>query len=810
MSKLPAFLSIIVLFGAFLIFGDLRAEVSDPYHPWLEEKYLSDSPPLTKQAPIVRAPSVKKAQKEPERSSLEKAYEQRIGEPLNQYGYDILQSKRKNGDLNTPMGAMQDNFVIGAGDEIQVAFTGQRADQGVYKIDMHGTLIITDFPPVSAAGKTISQLRDNINAQLASMHNTQAYVSLASIRQIGVLIIGHVQYPGRQNLNAFHSVVDALTQAGGIDKDGSLRRIKLVRGGHSKVIDLYDLMMNGAPHVDLSLRDGDRIIIPPIGPTIAIAGGVKQPGIYEIRQHSGSAKSEKLNLDTVLKFAGGILTSGEHRFMRHAFTPDGQEVVSQVRNPLEPLFDNGTILSVLVSEGKRHGTVRMSGQTRTPGLHDLSQNKMLSSLLQNAALGDEVYPLIGIIERWNEDQLAMHFIGFPIRPVLKHSFDTSLKDNDVVRLLSYDDISTAYVESNKKTLSSENVDETSNNSEENEELSEALKSFLKERSVYVRGAVRKPGLYPVAEGITLDNVIAAAGGLTLEANSERVEITYSDQDRHQKRTTINLNRDVANTINISAGDAIRVNQKSSNTEDKSVLVAGEVINPGRYDLLPGDKVSNLIERAGGLTEQAYPAGTVFSRKSERKREEMQFRAAAHDMERRLASAIERKEDPPNDAQIAMVQDLAQELSTIEAVGRITVEADPSILVMHPEFDMLLEESDRLYIPKRPLTVRVSGEVLSPASLQFRKDKGPRDYIYEAGGFTYHADKDRAFVVYPDGSAQPLRVNNWNHTPVMIPPGSTIVVPQDPKPFSFIESAKEVGQILSNLAITAVFIDDIRD
>ncbi len=123
--------------------------------------------------------------------------------------------------------------------------------------------------------------------------------------------------------------------------------------------------------------------------------------------------------------------------------------------------------------------------------------------------------------------------------------------------------------------------------------------------------------------------------------------------------------------------------------------------------------------------------------------------------------------------------------------------------------MLLEAGDRLYIPKRSLTVRVSGEVLSPASLQFRDGKKPLDYIHEAGGFSFNADTDRAFVLYPDGSAQPLQVSSWNYNPVFVPPGSTIVIPRDPKPFDFVESAKDITQILSNLAVTAIFVDDVR-
>jgi polysaccharide export outer membrane protein len=158
----------------------------------------------------------------------------------------------------------------------------------------------------------------------------------------------------------------------------------------------------------------------------------------------------------------------------------------------------------------------------------------------------------------------------------------------------------------------------------------------------------------------------------------------------------------------------------------------------------------------------------------------------------------------------MVKDLAAELKEVEGVGRITVQSDPTVLKAHPDEDILLEPNDRIYIPRRPMTVRVYGEVLSPANLQFRKDKTPDNYVDEAGGMTYYADDDRAFVLYPDGSAQPLQISSWNHKATMIPPGSTIVVPRDPKPFDFIESAKDITQILSNLAITSVFVHDIKD
>ncbi|MCD8493984.1 MAG: capsule biosynthesis GfcC family protein [Alphaproteobacteria bacterium] len=191
-------------------------------------------------------------------------------------------------------------------------------------------------------------------------------------------------------------------------------------------------------------------------------------------------------------------------------------------------------------------------------------------------------------------------------------------------------------------------------------------------------------------------------------------------------------------------------------------------------------------------------------------EEARFRAAARDLERSIAVALEKEKNGPDPAQVAQAQSLVAELKDVQAVGRITVEADPAILAAQPEVDMLLEPGDRVYIPKRPMSVRVTGEVLSPAALQFREGKDPRDYIDEAGGFTFNADKDRSFVLFPDGSAQPVAVNIWNHNPAFIPPGSTIVVPRDPEPFDFVQSAKDLSQILANLAITGVFIDDVRN
>lgn len=713
------------------------AQSHGQYPPW----YQSDNKPDTKEQKTNALPdiddrdfdyAVKAVNNEPnidKPSALEKMYAERLIDEPRQFGYDLFhQEKDKTSALNAPMGAVQDDFVLSTGDELLITFTGQRTDQSTYKIDTSGMIIIKDIAPIPAMGRTIKQLRESLNAQLSSMPNTQSYVSLSAVRQIGVLVVGHVKKPGRKTMNAFHSVLDALDYAGGIKKDGSLRRVKLVRGGRSTIIDLYALLLHGAPHIDMDLKDGDRLIVPPIGPTVAISGAVKRPGIYEIRritkginQHMHQ-NSEKLNLNAMLDLAGGVLTPGQNRFVLLSPAYEGQESVTEIQDSFQKVFGNGTILSVLSGTAKRRGTVELVGHTSRPGLYDLSRHKTLASLLKNQdILGQDIYPLIGVIERWDSDQLATTYLSFPIRSVLQKEFDLSLSDNDVIKLISNTEISDIYDNKNNDPKSSEKYEQGSRELDNSISDDEALISFLKEQSVSVRGAIRKPGSYPIAQGITLDHIIAVAGGLTLEADKDSVELTSKNMSNDtgngrvtkSKRTIISLNETMPENYTLSAGDSIRINQKFQKIDENTVLIIGEVKHPGEYDLLPGDRVSDLIDRAGNLTTQAYPEGSIFSRESERRVEEMQFRNDARALESALAKALQREKNQPNATQIELVRSLADKLSDAQAVGRITVETDPDILSIKPELDMLLEKGDRMYVPKRPLTVRVSGEVLSP-------------------------------------------------------------------------------------------------
>ncbi len=744
-------------------------------------------------------------------SALEDMYSSRTKDDLSLFGYDIFDTAQSTSNT-IPAGRVQDDYILSTGDVLQIFVRGQENAKQTYTIDSQGQLVTDMFSTITVSGKTLGDVRKILSDEASRLHNVELSLSLQSIRQIDVLVMGDVANPGRKTLTPFHSVLDALIQSKGVKKTGSLRSIKLVRNGKSEVIDLYAMMMQGASSADKRLRDGDRIIVPPIGPTVAISGAVKRSGVYEIK------RGQSLSTLEMLGMAGGVLSPGSNRFINMTLTSDGLETIEDINDPSSKVFGDGGILNVAQAQKKRSRNVELSGHTRDPGQHDLAKSKNLSDLIKNEKIfGDSLYPLIGVIERRDTSTLTKKLIEFSPKQILQRNNDETLQEGDVVHLFSLQQIRA--LTQNHQTNSM--IQKISFGADDSEKpiKDESIISFLQERYAFVRGAVRVPGGYPVSNNTTLEALISVAGGTTIEADENNIEVTSrlipADEAADAmaaNRKNISLADGLSNTITIAAGDTIRVNQKFNRIEDQSITLLGEVKNPGKYDLVAGDTLLTLIQRAGGLSNIAYPDGVIFSRLSERKQEENRYKSQARDLELKLAEMMNKddKDKKTDIAHIQTAQSLIAQLKDARAVGRITVQADPDILASDPDQNILLEAGDKIFIPRRPLTVRVGGEVLSPASLQFRKGKSADTYIDEAGGTTYYADKDRAFVVYPNGSAKPLSISAWKQGITMITPGSTIIVPRDPKPFNFMESAESITNILANIALTGFYLDDLGD
>ena len=476
-----------------------------PTAPWMDEQKPSTPDIQPKKISLadlekmaIEEKQEKKEEKEPiKKSTLEDVYSNRIIDELEQYGYDFFDENIEP-SMDVPAGTVQDDYVLSTGDRLNIILRGQLNTRRDYQINSQGLLVIDDLPPVTAAGRTLEEVRIDLQNEVTNLHNTQIYVSLSGVRQIGILVVGHVKKPGRKNLTSFHTALDALNAAGGINKSGSLRRIKLVRKGKSHFIDLYQLLMASGSNADKLLKDGDRIIVPPIGPTMAVSGSVKRPGIYEIK------KGQKLSLHQALGLAGGVLTPGQNRYMKLEYTPDGEETVQDVSAPNNRIFGDGSILTIAQSEQKQASAITLSGHTRQPGTHDLKKSQTLSALITDEkVLGNDIYPLIGVIERRDEKQLTKKLIAFSPHQILQKEYDEKLLDGDKVRLFSAEQIRN--LEKNPLFHEASMTSQRQDNIIEDEVLS----AFLKERAAFIRGAVRQEGAYPVTQGTTLESLLAA-------------------------------------------------------------------------------------------------------------------------------------------------------------------------------------------------------------------------------------------------------------------------------------------------------------
>ncbi len=819
-------------------------------------------------------------------SGLERDYCTRAREPLLQFGYEHFDA------VITPevlvSGVIPEDYVLGIGDEIVITFRGQQSRTHSVFVDREGRVIIENMVPIPAAGRTFADFRRELEARTATAFlGTDVFVSVGSVRLVSAAVFGEVYKPGLHRLTGLSTILDAIGIAGGVKKTGSLRRIQINRGDRVFWIDMYELMISGGAVHDLALFDGDRIFVPAIGPTAAIAGQVKRPGIYELAEGRSS-----LTISDMLGFGGGPLRPRGNSYYHVSFAEDGRERITEELDP-GAIVTDGDIIIVHRREDVQVGAVELMGHVRVPGLRSLASAPTVRALVAGVdRLRDDPYLLLAVLQTTDPATRARRMFPVNLQRILSNQEDFSLRDNDRLIVLGAEDVrylsstdvqdillgipvvglavteesvAAAKRQKLKRDLEVEKVRLQAVGlqqaptrpeaqilvSEEFEEACRGLRAlaaiiaggetgrfpvavrilnkedelsfddrlpcprlfdefvdllpFLLEHVVAVNGEVRRPGVYPVIDGTAISSLIAVMGGVTREADLAHVELTHLPRESAQPnaalvRTQIDLRSQKGARAAIDPGDFLRFNRVFTDREQGPVLLQGEFIRPGPYQISRGERLSEVIARAGGLTAQAYPYGAVFTRERVKEAQQQGFRRAARELDAGLASQAALAEI---DAETLLaLRQISRQLESVEAVGRVVTEADPTVLQLRPDLDTVLEPGDRLFMPKRPNFVTVTGDILNPGALQFASGKRADDYIDQAGGFQRSADDDRIFVVFPNGEAQPLSTSVWNYSPVQIPPGSTIVVPKDPAPFDLFQFALDLSGLLSQVAITA--------
>lgn len=342
---------------------------------------------------------------------------------------------------------------------------------------------------------------------------------------------------------------------------------------------------------------------------------------------------------------------------------------------------------------------------------------------------------------------------------------------------------------------------------------DVLGRLMSDASVQLLGQVVVPGSYPIVGELSLDKVLSAAGGAAPRADMSSVEITrfVLNPDRNEmevERQLHDLRLVPPGSIDVTPGTVVRINPLVSQREIGLVEIRGEVKRPGSYGIVRGEKLSSLIERAGGLQPLAYPTGAVFTRDSVRRAEVSARNRAASEFHRALIGRMSepsKADEQLTPQQIDVMTDLLAKLRETDAVGRMVVETNPIVLQQRPEFDVNLEGGDSIVIPRRPLSVFVSGEVFSPGAQQFTTARSISEYIDAAGGTTDDADVSNAFIIRPNGSAERINFSVWGSASNELLPGSWIVVPRDVAPFRFRDLATTFTQIFSQLAVSAASI-----
>ena len=800
-----------------------------------------------------------RAAEKPDEQAMEQAREKKY---LRQFGYAMFRGRPPAPDSIT--GRLPDDYVLGVGDELVVSFVGSTNRTLVTRVDREGRVVLPELPPLPAAGRTFADFRDDLERTVKqALLGTDAFISVGALRQIGVTVVGEVAAPGVYQVTNLTDVIQVLAIAGGVKKSGTLRNIVIDSNGTRRRVDLYHLMA-GTADTDLRLRDGDRVIVPLIGRTTAIAGAVVRPAIYEL------ADGEEVSVADLLALAGGPLRPRGYIVQRNRIDAAGRQHLQSVA--VKSGVEANDAFAVYPARDLQTGYVRLEGHVRQDTVRALAATPTVAALLADGeALEEAPYLPFAVLETTDDRSLQRVQRVIDLGPIVAGAEDITLKDRDRLIVFGPDEIAylssqavrgailapdavppracKAVVELAKRAKQADTerlaaaarsvfVVEESRRSQNVHQAEAAsadevisvgeiaaqaregqrcdplfdgdpgLLPLAVEHAVIVSGAVREPGLYPIADQASLRDLVVAAGGLSLSADPSSVEITTFRSSggagrRAGERRYVDLHDVSLAAVEVAPGSVVRFAARAAALESGTVLLSGEFRRPGVYTIRKGETLLSVIERAGGLTDQAYPFGAVFTRVRVKQQQEESFRRTARELNNALALAM-LQNNVSGDA-LSAAQGLVGAFASVEAAGRVVVEADPAMLELEPAKDLVLEGGDALFMPKRPNFVIVAGDVLNPGALQFEPGKEVEDYLEEAGGFQETADKGRVFVVYPNGVAKPVTMSLWTRSNIEIVPGTTIVVPKDVNPFKTLNIVRDITQVLSSLAVSAASI-----
>lgn len=563
------------------------------------------------------------------------------------------------------------DYVLGVDDELTIEISGYAVGRFVLKVSNEGTVKLENLAPIYVNGLTVTKAKEKISQRLSSLYaglrngSLSLDMVLTKVRTIKVMIIGEVESPGSYSVSSLATVFNALYLSGGPTKNGSFRNIELIRNNKQiRKIDVYDFLMTGSLSNNSLLQDGDVINIPVAETIVELDGEVVRPYRFELKAGEG--------LSEAIKYAGGFSAKAyTSQLSIERNTNTEKEIISvQESNFSNFLLRKGDKVTIGAILDRYTNRVEVLGAVFRPGVYAIDSNLK--------TVGDLISRAEGLREDAFIDRAILKRLGKNLDPVLlplnldsiRRGYDITLQREDVLIIKS-------------------------------------IAELRELRKINISGRVNIPGVYDYVDNMSLNDLIIMAGGLREGASVRRIEISRRINEFESTGKNVEIyNIDIAEGFSSKEGnfllkpfDIVVIRELPNYQKQEMVYIVGEVNYPGIYSIADRtERISDLIERAGGIRKDAYLRGAQFYR---------QDRQVAVDVEEVLKNK-----------------------------GKA--------------YNLFLQVGDSLYIPKEKQTVKVMGQVLNPTSVAYQENLGFRDYIVQAGGYTDSAFVRKVYVKYPNG------------------------------------------------------------
>jgi protein involved in polysaccharide export with SLBB domain len=705
-------------------------------------------------------------------------YQQKI------FGFTLFYNKELNFNpslnIPTPQG-----YVLGSGDQLLIDIYGASQQSYDLKVSPDGKILVPNIGSISVGGSTVAAASSRIKTALTQIYSGLASgissmdLRLGNIRTVQVALVGELNRPGNYTLPAFASPFNALFAAGGPNENGSFRHIQVYRDNKLLTeIDVYDFLIKGTHNSSITLRDNDVIIVPPVRARVEITGPVRREGYFEVKPNE--------NLSNLLSFAGDFKPEAYQDRLTLSRTTGTEMRVEEVTASNFGIFvpkdgDNYRIGEIL---DRYENRVQISGALNRPGTFELTEGMTVGQLIQRAqGLRPDAFVTRATLYRTQEDY-SLAIVGVDVQGILSGKVaDLPLQREDVLVLPS------------------------------RYELQE-------EFYVNISGEINNPGSFAFGSNMLVGDLILQAGGFTSGAETSRIEIVRrknsADGSEIAEIIPVTVPADLSlqeNAITLMPFDHVMVRRNPGFRAEQLVRVEGEVLYPGDYAITSSnDRISDLLNRAGGFSRFAYPKGATLIRRNEyfqplteSQRQQQLLESVKNNLpldsisrselnkqlegriQKDIQNKVKAKAANPELLQVDLYkkenlemlnsdESIEIEVKTTEMIG-----IDLEFILKNPKGkeDLILLEGDVLSIPKELQTVRMRGELLFPTSTRYAQGAGFRQYISKAGGFTDRSRKGRAYVVYANGDVSRTHKFLFFSVYPHVAPGAEIIVPQKP-------------------------------